>query len=173
MGPILFTDFYSTGPPSFSSNLQTTAMTQVPSTGIGSPNDLGLVPTAAGPQHPTKPTSLSPAPPPSNSGGGGGSGGEFQQTSYNGTELVMLYDYKVDLRLNLKKIRVRGHSIFNFIVYVQNSNGSKLSLHFSWSSDFSSLTSHVIPTVIVNGHYFSKNYIKIVNCKPNLKAIYS
>ena len=103
MGPILFTYFYSTGPPSFSSNLQTTAMTQVPSTGIGSPNDLGLVPTAAGPQHPTKPTSLSPAPPPSNSGGGGGSGGEFQQTSYNGTELVMLYDYKVDLRLNLKR----------------------------------------------------------------------
>ena len=50
-----------------------------------------------------KPTSLSPAPPPSNSGGGGGSGGEFQQTSYNGTELVMLYDYKVDLRLNLKR----------------------------------------------------------------------
>lgn len=84
----------SSGPPSFSSNLQPTAMTQVPSTGIGSPNDLGLVPTAAGPQHPTKPTSLSPAPPPSNSGGGGGSGGEFQQTSYNGTELVMLYDYK-------------------------------------------------------------------------------
>ena len=81
-------------------------MTQVPSTGIGSPNDLGLVPTAAGPQHPTKPTSLSPAPPPSNSGGGGGSGGEFQQTSYNGTELVMLYDYKVYLRLNLEKIRV-------------------------------------------------------------------
>ena len=103
MGPILSTYFFSTGPPSFSSNLQTTAMTQVPSTGIGSPNDLGLVPTAAGPQHPTKPTSLSPAPPPSNSGGGGGSGGEFQQTSYNGTELVMLYDYKVDLRLNLKK----------------------------------------------------------------------
>ena len=95
--------FFSTGPPSFSSNLQPTAMTQVPSTGIGSPNDLGLVPTAAGPQNPTKPTSLSPAPPPSNSGGGGGSGGEFQQTSYNGTELVMLYDYKVDLRLNLKR----------------------------------------------------------------------
>ena len=95
--------FFSAGPPSFSSNLQPTAMTQVPSTGIGSPNDLGLVPTAAGPQNPTKPTSLSPAPPPSNSGGGGGSGGEFQQTSYNGTELVMLYDYKVDLRLNLKR----------------------------------------------------------------------
>ena len=99
MGPILSTYIFSTGPPSFSSNLQPTAMTQVPSTGIGSPNDLGLVPTASGPQHPTKPTSLSPAPPPSNSGGGGGSGSEFQQTSYNGTELVMLYDYKVDLVL--------------------------------------------------------------------------
>ena len=93
-------------------------MTQVPSTGIGSPNDLGLVPTAAGPQHPTKPTSLSPAPPPSNSGGGGGSGGEFQQTSYNGTELVMLYDYKVDLRLMLgsSRIEVRNccRTLFTF-----------------------------------------------------------
>ena len=90
---------FLTGPPSFSSNLQPTTMTQVPSTGIGSPNDLGLVPTAAGPQQPTKPSqpSLSPAPPPasSGSGGGGGAGGDFQQASYNGTELVMLYDYKV------------------------------------------------------------------------------
>ena len=95
-------------------------MTQVPSTGIGSPNDLGLVPTAAGPQHPTKPTSLSPAPPPSNSGGGGGSGGEFQQTSYNGTELVMLYDYKVDLRLNLKKNKGTLCDFLNFKNLVKN-----------------------------------------------------
>ena len=76
-------------------------MSQVPSTGIGSPNDLGLVPNSAGPQQPSKPTtSLSPAPPPSNPGGGGGvvtgtGNGDFPQSSYNGTELVMLYDYKV------------------------------------------------------------------------------
>lgn len=69
------------GPPSFSSNLQQAPMN--PS--LGSPNDLGLVPNH---QQPPKPI-MSPAnpPPPSNNT-------EFQ-ASYHGTELVMLYDYKV------------------------------------------------------------------------------
>lgn len=63
------------GPPSFSSNLQAPPMS-----GLGSPNDLGLVPQQPQQQQPPKPA-LSP-------------NGDFQ-SAYHGTELVMLYDYKV------------------------------------------------------------------------------
>ena len=62
-------------------------------TGLGSPNDIGLVSTSAGPQQPIKPI-LSPNAPSATSGNP-----EFQ-ASYNGTELVMLYDYKVSQVIN-------------------------------------------------------------------------
>ena len=85
IAPITTVSF--TGPPSFSSNLQPN-LSQM--TGLGSPNDIGLVSsTSAGPvQQPIKPI-LSPNAPSATSGNP-----EFQ-ASYNGTELVMLYDYKV------------------------------------------------------------------------------
>ena len=85
----------SSGPPSFSSHLQSQM------TSLGSPNDVGLM--QPGPmQQPPKPL-LSPGPPPPPpappapmQGNSNKSSNEFQ-SSYNGTELVMLYDYKVDL----------------------------------------------------------------------------
>lgn len=62
-------------------------------TSLGSPNDLGLVPNSVGhqqQQQPPKPimSTTAAAPPPSSNNT------EFQ-ASYHGTELVMLYDYKV------------------------------------------------------------------------------
>ena len=55
--------------------------------------------------------------------------------------------YKCALRIMMDQSLKHFNSIFNFIVLAHNSNGSKLSLYFSWSSDFSSLASYVIPTV--------------------------
>ena len=94
----------SSGPPSFSSHLQSQM------TSLGSPNDVGLMQPSSvaasgqASQQPPKPL-LSPGPPPpppappvppqNNSSQ---SHSDFQ---YNGTELVMLYDYKVICYLNV------------------------------------------------------------------------
>ena len=91
----------SSGPPSFSSHLQSQM------TSLGSPNDVGLLQpssvTASGQaQQPPKPL-VSPGPPPPPPAPpvppqNDSSKSDFQ---YNGTELVMLYDYKVSFFFNL------------------------------------------------------------------------
>ena len=89
----------SSGPPSFSSHLQSQM------TSLGSPNDVGLLQpssvTASGQaQQPPKPL-VSPGPPPPPPAPpvppqNDSSKSDFQ---YNGTELVMLYDYKVSFSI--------------------------------------------------------------------------
>ena len=86
----------SSGPPSFSSHLP-------PLTSLGSPNDVGLMSTSsAGPQQPPKPV-LSPGPPPPPPAPPAPPSNTEFQSSYSGTELVMLYDYKVNA-LKTKKM---------------------------------------------------------------------
>ena len=82
----------SSGPPSFSSH-------PPPLTSLGSPNDVGLMSSSsAGPQQPPKPV-LSPGPPPPPPAPPAPQNNADFQSSYSGTELVMLYDYKVHLDL--------------------------------------------------------------------------
>jgi len=71
----------SSGPPSFSN-----PPPNAPAVGS---NNLGLIPTAPHPQQPNRPMMS-----PTNSSGPPTSNSDFQTPSYNGTELVMLYDYK-------------------------------------------------------------------------------
>ena len=89
----------SSGPPSFSSHLQSQM------TSLGSPNDVGLlqpssVAASGQAQQPPKPL-VSPGPPPPPPAPpvppqNDSSKSDFQ---YNGTELVMLYDYKVSFSI--------------------------------------------------------------------------
>ena len=73
---------FVSGPPSFSNPPPNAPP-------VGS-NNLGLIPTAPHPQQPNRPMMS-----PTNSSGPPTSNSDFQTPSYNGTELVMLYDYKV------------------------------------------------------------------------------